>query len=79
MICPSIELVMKHNEIVADGGFRHWFGQRALSSEFIEKKYAAELAKAGPDEKKKIYERMAEEALRRHKMLNHQPSAATLW
>ena len=70
---------MKHNEIVADGGVRHWLGQRAVRSESIEKKYAAELAKAGPDEKKKIYERMAEETLCRHKALNHKPSAKTLW
>lgn len=70
---------MKKNEIVAEGGFRHWLGQRALKSKSIEEKYAGELAKAGPDEKKEIYERMAEETHRHNKMLNHKPSAGTLW
>lgn len=67
------------NHIAVGGLGRLLEGQRALQSESIEKKYAAELAKAGPDEKKEIYEHMAEEALGRHKMLNHQPSAGTLW
>lgn len=70
---------MKKNEIVADGGFRHWLGQRAVKAKSLEEKYADELAKAGPDEKKEIYERMAEETRRCDKMLNHKPSAGTLW
>lgn len=69
---------MKSN--IAEGGLRRLLhGQRALKSESIEKKYAAALAKAGPDEKREIYQRMAEEALRRNKMLNHKPSTGTLW
>ena len=68
-----------NNKFVADGSQRLWLGKRALASESIEKKYAAELANAGPDEKEKIRERMAKESLQRKKALNHKPSAATLW
>ena len=67
------------NKFVADGDRRLWLGRKTLVSESIEKKYAAELASAGPDEKEKIRERMAAEILRREKALNHKPSAATLW
>jgi hypothetical protein len=54
-------------------------GRQAVKSESIEKKYAGEPAAAGPVEKRKKHERMAEEVLRREKMLNHKPSAGTLW
>jgi hypothetical protein len=67
------------NKIVADGPFRFLRGRNAATSESIEKKYAVQLANAGPDEKKKIRERMVEEFLRREKTLNHKPSAGTLW
>jgi hypothetical protein len=67
------------SRIADGGGYRHYLGQRALESQSIEEKYADELAKAGPEEKKRIYERMADEAMRRAKMLNHKPSAGTLW
>ena len=67
------------NQFVEDGSRRLWLGKRVLASESIEKKYAAELASAGPDEKEKIRERMAKESLQREKALNHKPSAATLW
>jgi hypothetical protein len=67
------------NQFVEDGARRLWLGKRALASESIEKKYTAELASAGPDEKEKIRERMAKESLQREKALNHKPSAATLW
>jgi hypothetical protein len=67
------------NKLVADGPQRFWMGKRTLASESIEKKRAAELANAGPGEKEKIHEHMAEEHRRRDKALNHKPSAATLW
>jgi hypothetical protein len=67
------------NEFVADGLSRFLRGKKNLQSESIEQKYAAELALAGPDEKRKIHERMAAESLRREKVLNHQPSPKTLW
>jgi len=67
------------NQFVADGYHRLRLGRKALASESVEKKYASELANAGPDEKEKIRERMAKESLRCEKALNHKPSAATLW
>jgi hypothetical protein len=67
------------NKFVADGPQRFWLGKRILASKSTEKKYAGELANAGPDEKEKIRERMAEEHRRHEKALNHKPSAATLW
>ena len=69
---------MKH-QIVADGTHRHFWGKRALSSQSIEEKFAKELATATQEEKKEIYERMADEAMRRKKMLDHKPSAKALW
>ena len=45
------------NYFVADGHFRLLRGRNAMSAEPIEKKYAAEMAKVGPDEKRKIRER----------------------
>ena len=53
--------------------------KKAASSEAIEKKYAAELANADPQQKRQIRERMVEEYLRRGKIEGHKPSAATLW
>ena len=71
---------MKNNQITADGPRRLWLGQKALTaSESVEQKYAAELASAGPEEKEKIRQRMAEESARRVKALNHKPSPGTLW
>ena len=67
------------NQFVEDGSRRLWLGRKALASESVEKKYAAELANAGPVEKEKIRERMAKESRQREKALNHKPSAATLW
>ena len=67
------------NELVADGFYRFLRGKKTTSSKSIEEKYTAELANAGPGEKTKIHERMVEELLRHEKMLNHKPSAGTLW
>ena len=67
------------NKFVADGPQRLWLGKRILASESTEKKYAVELANAGPHEKEEIRERMAEERRRHEKALNHKPSEATLW
>jgi len=67
------------NKFVADGYRRFLQGKKTISSESIEGKYAAELTNAGPDEKEKIRERMAEEHRQRERALNHKPSAGTLW
>ena len=67
------------NKFIAGGSQRFWLGKKALASESVEKKYAVELANAGPDEKEEICKRMAEENRWREKALNHKPSAATLW
>jgi len=67
------------NNIVADGEFRLWRGQKALKADPVEKQHAAALAQADPAEKKEISRRMTVENLRREKMLNHRPSAASLW
>ena len=68
------------NRFVADGRRRFLQAKETPASPgSIEKKYAAELANAGPDEKRRIHERMAEELMRREKALNHKPSAGTLW
>jgi hypothetical protein len=67
------------NKIAADGAWRLRRGQKTIASESIEEKYAAELAKAGPGEKRKIHQRMSEEIERRRKMVDHKPSAAALW
>ena len=62
---------------IAEGGLgRLQHGQKELSMESIEKKYAKEIAAAEPHEKERIYQRMAEELARQR---NHKPSAATLW
>lgn len=67
------------NKFVADGSRRLWLGKNALAVDSFEKKYAAELAKAGSEEKEKIRTRMAKENLWRQKALNHKPSPGTLW
>jgi len=66
------------NDFVAGGHFRFLRGKNATSSRSIEKKHAAELANAGPDEKRKICERMVQEFLRRERGMSHKPSAGTL-
>jgi hypothetical protein len=65
--------------IVAFGSLRLWEGQKTLASESIETKYAEQLAKASPEEKREIHARMMEESARREKMLSHKPSAKALW
>ena len=50
-------------------------GKKAALSEYIEKKYAAELAKANPIQKHQIRKQMVEEYLRRGKIEGHKPSA----
>ena len=67
------------NKFVADGPFRFLRGKKAALSESVEKKYAAELANAIPQQKLQIRERMAEECLRREKLEGHKPSPGTLW
>ena len=67
------------NNIVADGRFRFMQAQQAITSESIEKKYAAELARADPARKLQIRERMVEEYLRQERIKAHQPSPGTLW
>jgi hypothetical protein len=66
------------NKFVADSYRRFMRARKAVSSESIEKKYAAELAKADPARKFKIRERMVQEYLH-SKNLDHQPSPGTLW
>ncbi len=67
------------NEFVADGF--QWFmrGKKAAGWESVEKEYAAELARADPQQKRQIRERMVEEYLRRGKIEGHKPSPGTLW
>jgi hypothetical protein len=67
------------NGFVADGRRRFFSGKRVVTSESIEKKYAAELASASPAEKVQIRARMGEEYSRRAKIENHKPSASALW
>jgi hypothetical protein len=67
------------NQIAKGGLGRLWKGQKALKSESIEEKYAEQLAKASPEEKREIHARAMEESARREKMLNHKPSAKALW
>ena len=67
------------NKFVADGFRRFMRGKKAALSESVEKKYAAELAQADPQQKLQIRERMVEEYLRRGKIEGHKPSPGTLW
>lgn len=50
--------------------------KKELSMESLEKKYAKELAAAGPQKKQEIYARMAGEL---SKQKSHKPSTGTLW
>jgi hypothetical protein len=62
---------------IAEGGLeRLRRGQKELSMESLEKKYAKELAAAEPHQKEKIYQRMAEEFTRQK---NHKASIMTVW
>lgn len=74
-----MELSLKKVPIAEGGAWRLRQGQKALKSEAIAKKYAAELEQAGPAEQGKIRERMAQEHLKREKMISHKPSASSLW
>jgi len=67
------------NEFVADGCHRFMRGKRGAWSESIEKKYAAELANADPQQRLQIRKRVVEECLRREKIEGHKPSPGTLW
>jgi hypothetical protein len=64
------------NQIVADGYQRFLRGQKALSSESLEAKYAKQLAVASPAEKTQLRQQMAEELLRKK---SYKPSPQTLW
>jgi hypothetical protein len=67
------------NGFVADGRERFLRSKKGATLESIEKKYAAELASAGPAEKHQIRAIIFEEYSRRAKTENHKPSAGTLW
>jgi len=67
------------SKFVADGYRRFLCGRKVVTSESIEAKHAAELAKASPAETILIRERMVEEYSRRIKTENHKPSPGTLW
>ena len=70
---------MAKTNSIAEGGLgRLLAGQREMKPLSLEK-YEAELAKAGPEEKKAILERMEKEAERHRKMASHKPSAGALW
>ena len=64
------------NHFVEGGMVSLQLGQKKLSMESLEKKYAKEIAAAKPHEKERIYQRMAEELARQK---NHKPSVHTLW
>ena len=66
------------SQFVADGGIRFMMARSAASSEALQKKYAGELAKAGPLQKLRIRRQMLREHLR-NGIAGHQPSAGTLW
>jgi hypothetical protein len=62
---------------IVDGGYgRLRKGQKKLTLAFFEKKYAKELAAAGPLQKGEIYQRILDEYDRQK---NHKPSAGALW
>jgi hypothetical protein len=67
------------NHFVANGSRRLWLGKRALASKSNEQNYAIELTNADPAEQKIIRERMVEELAHHENVLNHRPSAGTLW
>jgi len=64
---------------VSNGPERLFLGQRALKAQSVQKIFAKELENATPGQKKEIHERMTIAAARRQKMLDHKPSAKTLW
>lgn len=66
------------DQFVADGYRRFLRAQKAASLEAIEKKYARQLAEAGPSRKHQIRKQMVEEYLAQ-KNPDHKPSAGTLW
>ena len=66
------------NEFVEDGYHRFIRARKAVTFESLQKKYAVELAKAGPFRKLQIRKRMLQEYLRRGNE-GHQPSPGTLW
>jgi hypothetical protein len=62
---------------IADHGLKRLQkGQKELTLESIQKKYAKELAEAQPQKKAEIYQRILDEYDRQK---NHKPSAGTLW
>ena len=62
---------------IADHGIRRLQkGQKELTLESIEEKYAEELAAAQPQQKAEIYQRIMDEYDRQK---NHKPSAGALW
>jgi len=62
---------------IANHGIRRLLkGQKELTLQFFEKKYAKELAAAQPQQKAEIYQRILDEYDRQK---NHKPSAGTLW
>lgn len=64
------------NGIVKDGFWHLKRGQKELTMEAIEKKYAREIAAAQPHQKQQIYQRIVDEFLQQK---NHKPSASALW
>ena len=64
------------NGIANDGFDRLQKGQKEVTLESIEKKYAKELAAAPTHQKGEVYQRILDEYYRQK---NHKPSAATLW
>jgi hypothetical protein len=64
------------NGIIDDGYDRLQKGQKELTLESFEKKYAKELASAAPHRKAEIYQRILDEYNRQK---NHKPSLRALW
>jgi hypothetical protein len=64
------------NKFFEGGGVQLRRGQKELSIESVQKKYAAELATATGDQKRRLQEKIAAEFLRQK---NHKPSPQTLW
>ena len=71
-----MELSSRNNSFTHNGRWRLERGQRKLTLESLEEKYAKEIAAAQPYQKEQIYQRMAS-ALARLK--NYKPSVYTLW
>jgi hypothetical protein len=66
------------NKIVSDG-LQRFLRERKTSAAAVEKEYAIKIAKAKPDEKRKLQEQMAKEYRKVWMRQNHVPSAGTLW